>query len=93
MKSIKIPLAAALAATLGLLAACATRPAPLAANDPERVAGAGECEQVTGSRIRPKNSDCTSLGYPYRSYSAEELQGTGEIDLVEALRQIDPAFR
>jgi uncharacterized membrane protein len=93
MKSIKFLLAAALAATLGLLAACATRPAAVAANGPERVAGVEQCEQVTGSRIRPKNSDCTSPGYPYRSYSAEQLQGTGEIDLVEALRRIDPAFR
>ena len=93
MKSIKIPPAAALAVTLGLLAACATRPAAVAANGPERGAGVEQCEQVTGSRIRPKTTDCTSLGYPYRSYSAEELQGTGEIDLVEALRQIDPAFR
>lgn len=83
--------AALLAATLLALGACASQPAPLAANDSE-AADRSNCV-ATGSRIRMRDGDCSPKGYPFRSYSAEDLQATGEIDLLEALRQMDPAFQ
>lgn len=83
--------AALLAAALLGLGACAAQPAPLAAN--ESVAAERDNCTPTGSRIRSRDGDCTPRGYPFRSYSVEELEATGEIDLVEALREIDPAFR
>jgi hypothetical protein len=52
------------------------------------------CEPVTGSRILPSAADhCKSAVRPYRSYTQEELQRTGETDLSAALRKIDPVFR
>jgi hypothetical protein len=30
---------------------------------------------------------------PFRSYSKEELDSTGETDINEALRKLDPIFR
>lgn len=54
-----------------------------------------ECTQVTGSRIKARNAaSCDRLANrPFRSYSAERLQETGEIDMADALRKLDPAFR
>jgi hypothetical protein len=56
---------------------------------------AAVCEQVTGSRIKPRDAtSCEkSSNQRYRSFTAEELQQTGSIDLAEALRKLDPAFR
>lgn len=55
---------------------------------------AKECEMNTGSRIRPQKADgCKPVKQPYRTYTQEELQRTGSIDLGEALRQLDPIFR
>lgn len=80
-----------LAAVLLGLGACASQPSPLAARESD-TADRSSCIP-TGSRIRTRDGDCSPKGYPFRSYSAEELQDTGEIDLLEALRQIDPAFQ
>jgi len=56
---------------------------------------AAKCTQAPGSHIKlAKPEDCSkaALG-PYRSYSKEELESTGETDLGEALRKLDPRFR
>lgn len=80
------------AAALGLMAGCAGQPAQLAAT-PEPAASQ-ECAVVTGSRIAPEaRHDCKPVGYPFRSYSAQDLEATGHMDLADALRSIDPAFR
>ncbi|MEO6185464.1 MAG: hypothetical protein ABIP38_11880 [Steroidobacteraceae bacterium] len=53
------------------------------------------CDQVTGSRIKPRaatSCDKQAKG-PFRSYSAERLQDTGEIDMAAALRKLDPSFQ
>jgi hypothetical protein len=51
------------------------------------------CQGSTGSRIKPaKPADCKASKYALRTYSSDELQRTGEIDLTEALRKLDPAF-
>lgn len=76
------------------LAACATSPRPqtLAANDEAGAAAA--CTQVTGSRIQSsQRAHCEPVGYPFRSFTRQQLEATGQIDLVEALRQLNPAFR
>lgn len=74
------------------LAGCATQPPQVAAND--GVALEQQCQSVTGSRIQDAHREkCEPVGYPFRSYSRDELDATGEIDIGEALRQIDPTFR
>jgi len=89
-----------------ILAACAVALlAPLAAQaagDAAAAASSGkakkvvaqQCTQVTGSRIRvrdPARCDRPSMR-PMRSYTADDLQSTGAIDLNEALRRLDPIF-
>jgi hypothetical protein len=89
----RIPLQIALlCGALALLGACAApRPATLADTGD---ASLEQCDQVTGSRIRSATrKHCEPVGQPMRSYSAEELRSTGEMDLSEALRQLDPSFR
>jgi len=54
------------------------------------------CAPATGSRIaKPVDQQgrCDHSAYPSRSYSAEDLKRTGEIDLGAALEKIDPGFR
>jgi hypothetical protein len=88
MKSTILPLSVA----LGLLAGCAAQPQQVAATD---AAAPAQCaQQYTGSRIRSSDATkCAPQGYPSRSYSAEELATTGEMDMSEALRKLDPTFR
>ena len=83
------------AALLPLAAFAAERkpaPAPEAktaavALKPER------CEAPTGSRIRPpKGSDCKAPRPGMRSYSEEDLERTGQPEVADALKRIDPAF-
>lgn len=81
---------AAAVLALAPLAACVTPPAAMQASS-ETVA-LQECRQVTGSRIRTREQ-CEPVGYPFQSFSAEDLQGTGQIDLNQALRQLHPAFQ
>lgn len=79
-----------------LLAPLAAMSADTKAKDEAKVEKpAAVCQQVTGSRIKPRDAaSCDkSSNRPFRSYSSESLQETGEIDLVEALRKLDPAFR
>lgn len=54
-----------------------------------------KCTQVPGSHIRlAKPEDCSKAARgPYRSYSKEDLESTGETDVAEALRKLDPRFR
>ncbi len=53
------------------------------------------CLKQTGSRIAPRadkqGRKCVSANG--RSYSKEDLDRTGEIDLADALRRLDPAIR
>jgi hypothetical protein len=53
-----------------------------------------QCAAVSGSHIRPrKENDCKTNVGPMRSYSQEDLQRTGQIDVADALRRLDPIFR
>ena len=45
---------------------------------------------ISATRIRVKGCDGPE---PYRKYSRDDMTNTGEIDMAEALRQLDPIFR
>ena len=54
-----------------------------------------KCTQAPGSHIRlARPEDCAKVARgAYRSYSKEDIERTGETDLAEALRKLDPSFR
>jgi hypothetical protein len=58
-------------------------------------ADSAKCAEVTGSRIKPtKTGDCQTVSNrPIRTYTSEELQNTGEMDLASALKSLDPSIR
>jgi hypothetical protein len=68
-----------------------------AASDPpakERNSNVG-CVKNTGTNIRPrdpKTGKALCIG-PGRSYSREQIDRTGETDLADALRRLDPSVR
>jgi hypothetical protein len=53
------------------------------------------CTTAPGSRVRAaKPAECRKLArQPYRSWSKEELDSTGETNVADALRRLDPSFR
>jgi hypothetical protein len=79
--------------TAGLLAACATAPTTAiadrtAATAPGFTPGV-DC-LTTGTRIRLKEGECANVAG--RSFTQDEIQRTGAIDTVQALRMLDPSF-
>ena len=56
-------------------------------------AKAADCIVQTGSRIRSSGKPICSSGAAQRSYSQKELQMTGETNIADALRRLDPIFR
>jgi hypothetical protein len=56
---------------------------------------AAKCTQAPGSHIRlAKPEECAKAARgPYRSYSKEDIERTGETDVGEALRKLDPRFQ
>jgi hypothetical protein len=54
-----------------------------------------KCTHAPGSHIKlAKPEDCAKAARgPYRSYSKEDLERTGETNVAEALRKLDPSFR
>lgn len=51
------------------------------------------CEYISGSRMRPSQAEgCRTASGPLRVFTQEDLQRTGEIDMNEALRKLDPIF-
>jgi hypothetical protein len=89
--------AVALIAPLGAVQASDTATAPKA-DAKEKVEAKkddAQCDTAPGSRIRQaKPADCKKMAkQPFRSYSKEELDSTGETDINEALRKLDPIFR
>ena len=85
-------LAAAVLIPLGALAADAPPPAAseTKATDSKAKKAEPKCEQSSASRIRKNEADCAKDSQPTRSYSKEELDGTGQTDTGEALRRLDP---
>ena len=88
-------LAAALLASAGALAAetAVVSPDPPKATSTKATKTALECEDTTSSRIRrDKAGKCTKSASSARSYSREEIERTGQTDVSEALRRLDPRF-
>lgn len=97
-------LAVALLLPLGTTLAAdqtATKPAEQAtttsvdANDaPKKVSPAKASDhRCTATRIRKdKAADCEKTAAPTRTYTQEEIQQTGETDIGQALRKLDPRF-
>ncbi|MDP3294913.1 MAG: hypothetical protein Q8M37_09245 [Nevskia sp.] len=94
-------LLAGLAASALLIgAAFATEPEPASSSAPAGSATATSspdaeprqpnCVRDTGTRIKPKKGSC--VGLAGRSYSAEELSRTGDINPADALRRLDPSI-
>lgn len=82
------------AALLLLIAACLGAGGVQAAEAAETPA-VKRCEAVTGSRIQPvvaADEACERATPGVRSYSREELESTGRIDLDEALSVLDPSI-
>ena len=73
-----------------LLAACATTHPATAGSADSRTANATCPEYATGSHLRSKEGKCTSS--PMRSYSQEDVQRTGQTDVGDALRMLDPSI-
>lgn len=63
-------------------------------NDPNRSSSVG-CVKETGTNIRPrdpKTGKALCIG-PGRSYTREQIDRTGQTDLADALRRLDPSIR
>jgi hypothetical protein len=82
---------AALGAMVLLLGGCAATPERLTASNETALE---QCEPSIGTRIRSSNpTDCGTSTSPTKTFSADEIRATGEFDLAEALRRLDPTFR
>jgi hypothetical protein len=102
----RIPcIALLLSASMPLFAQDATSPAPMTpASNAEPTGPADDakvdrfCLRETGTHIRRRaphadgRPSCPSL-HSGRVYTQEDLRMTGEIDVAEALRKLDPAIR
>jgi hypothetical protein len=62
-------------------------PAKPAAKAPTYCSGSG-----SGTHVRQKAPNCASTA-PMRSYGQQDLERTGETDLGQALKKLDPIFR
>jgi outer membrane receptor for Fe3+-dicitrate len=85
---------ACLVTTAGVMAADAEPAREKAEVQKKSAPDEAKCTQAPGSHIRlakPENCAKAARG-PYRSYSKEELERTGETNLAEALRKLDPTF-
>ena len=81
----KLLLGLALALTA---AACATTPPPQAPAAAAAKTAPG-CVPETASRIPAKDSACNGFG---RTWTGDDLQRTGQIDVGQALKMLDPSI-
>jgi hypothetical protein len=88
---------AALLVASGITAADEARDAKPAKAEPQKKATAepAKCTHAPGSHIKlAKPEDCSKAARgPYRSYSKQDIENTGETNLADALRKLDPSFR
>jgi hypothetical protein len=77
-------------ATALLLAACAATTSNV---KPSTISAAGAqnpaCLSQTGSRIPGDRGDCLAFG---RSYSSDDIDTTGKVNVGDALRVLDPSI-
>jgi hypothetical protein len=82
-----------------LIAAGVLSAGPLVAAEADAAVGSkvttstrGACPQ-TGTHLHSiRDGRCLTTSTSVRSYSRDEIQNTGHIDLAQALRQLDPRF-
>jgi hypothetical protein len=67
-------------------------PAPGKTEDKPRLSEVN-CIRQTGSRIRQRDTKTVCNGQPGRSYSKDELDRTGHVNLADAIRTLDPSIR
>ena len=82
-------------AALFLLIALGLGAGGVKAEDAAQAPAVKRCEAVTGSRIQPvvaAGESCERVTLGVRSYSREELQATGRVDVDEALSVLDPSI-
>ena len=93
-RTLILAMALAVAAPAAVLAeeTPATAPAATTAST-VKSAKAADCTFRTGSRIRSTGKKTCSSVAAMRSYSQQELQMTGENNVADALRKLDPIFR
>lgn len=58
-------------------------------DDRRAAARSRTCLAATGSRIRRSGDDCRQPG---RSYSRDDIDRTGSVDLADALQRLDPSI-
>ena len=87
--------AEALTAPVGDTQATATTDAPAVPAKEATVAkkAGTQCEFRTGTRIRAGKATGCESAVPWRSYTKQEIDATGYIDVAEALRHLDPIFQ
>lgn len=87
---ITLPRVAAAIATVLLLAACAATTPNVKPNSASAaVAQNPACLGETGNRIAGDRANCTAFG---RSYSSEDIDRTGSMNVGDALRLLDPSI-
>jgi hypothetical protein len=91
----------ALVALLTAAPVFAADPAPVDPSAPARTATADEsreqevdrnCLKETGTRIRARAADRRCSAFAGRVYTREDITRTGEVDIAQALRRLDPSI-
>ncbi len=49
-----------------------------------------QCVRYSGTYIKRTDEKCRNI--PGRSYSHDDIQGTGQLNAADALKQLDPTF-
>jgi hypothetical protein len=76
-------------ATALVLAACATTPNVKPNATSAALTQNPACVTQTGSHIAGNRADCAAFG---RSYSRDDIDRTGKVDLGDALQTLDPTI-
>lgn len=83
-------------AQVASVVAPATQAAATVQRDADRADYDAHCVRETGTRIRTRvqspGAHCQAVG-PGRAYTRDDLDRTGEINIADALRRLDPAIR
>lgn len=73
----------------GALAACSTTPSHPSTRTAAAVYPPGWCSTPDGKMVKPGTAHCDAVR---RTYSGDQLQGTGFTDAAHALRALDPSI-
>jgi hypothetical protein len=83
-----------LGATAAETAAPAAKPAKAAESTREKIpAGERQCSMPSSPRLQKKNDDCSEAKGSTRWHLRHEIDDTGQTDMGEALRRLDPRIQ